>query len=209
MRELKKAEIISHKDFLDGLPLKSIYSTSEIIDIVRSYLDRNERLGMGILLSLPVPSEVKNKKTLNFFVYACPGPLSNKKLLPPTHKIQIPIDSPSQLECQKILPQLLNLDVPPGEVLAEIKGQAIIWADEAISRIDDIKRRDALFSEAVDHILQIYPKPSKEFIEAEMVSVKIYLEVLNSHRDTSFLISAYQALNPHFFEWVDSTISKN
>lgn len=208
MRELKKAEIISHDDFLRNLPVKDIYSTSDIVNVVRSYLDYQEKLGMGTLLSLPVPSESKNKKMLNFFVYACPGPLSNKKLLPPTHKIQIPIGSPTQLECQKILPQMLNLDVQPGEVLAEIKGQPIVWTDETIARIDGIKRRDMLFSKAVDHIVQIYPNSSERLSDSDLVYIKIYIEELNNQKGTDCLFPAYKALSPYFFEWIYSAMSK-
>jgi hypothetical protein len=185
-------------------------TTSGIVEAISSQRWEN-KMPMSSSISLPVPELKEDKIILNFFLYLFPGPLNNKKILPPFSRVQVSLYQPEDtIEFVSIEPQALNINVSPMTELGSIQKDLPYTSEEEIEkRVNEYLQKESIFHNAVDHLIKIYPKSIATLAEEEKLSIKTYRDYFYNKDEVEFLLPAYQALNPHFFTWIDSAILKN
>lgn len=184
--------------------------TSGIVEAISTQRWQN-KMPMSSSISLPVPELKEDKIILNFFLYLFPGPLNNKKVLPPFSRVQVALCQPEDtIEFFSVEPQDLNINVFPMTELGSIQKDLPYTSEEEVEkRVDEYLQKESIFHDAVDHLMKIYPKSIAILTEEENLSIKTYRDYFYAKEEVEFLLPAYQALNPHFFNWIDSAIPKN
>lgn len=183
-------------------------TTDGVVSAIKSQIYENKKtIPNSAVVSLPVLIDRGNQVLLSFFLYFIPGPFSNKKVLPPFSRVEVFIgQSENSIKFSFIEPKDLNLYVPPRTELGCVQRDLSYLSDEK-----EIKKRYQIshsetqkFHSSVDDLLKIYPKSIETLSEEEKLEIKVYKDYFYAQDEVKFLLPAYQALNPHFFDWIDS-----
>jgi hypothetical protein len=205
-----RSRLIAASEPRPSRPLIDTNTTAGILKAI-SAQSAIKKLPMSAIISSPVPAQSEGEIYLEFFLYFKSGPFNNKKVLPPFSRVQVALgQAEDMLEFVSIKPQDLNLNVEPKTELGCIRKAFSSTSEEEINKkVDEYLQKENEFFKSIDHLIKIYLKPIEMLLEEEKLSVKTYRDYFYAKEEVEFLLPAYQALNPHFFEWIDSAISKN
>jgi hypothetical protein len=187
-------------------PFIDTSTTAGAIKATSSQRWRN-KITQHLSLSLPVPVQKDGKAALSFFLYLCPGSFSNKKILPPSYRAEVGMgEAEDTIEFVPIEPQALNINVSSMTEIGAVYRDSSYLQDEVEvkKRNQEHQQRKIRFYESIDKLLENYLKASEVPSEETILNAKIYKDYFYSQDEVKFLLPAYQALNPHFFYWIDS-----
>jgi hypothetical protein len=183
-------------------------NTNGVVSAIKSQLYKNKQaIPYSTVVSLPVLVDRGNQVFLSFFLYLTPGPLSNKKVLPPLSRVEVFIgQEENSIKFSLVEPKDLNLNVPPMTELGCVQRDLSYRSNEEESekryQIYHFERQK--FYMSIDTLLRIYPKPTETLSEVEKLEINVYKDYFYAQEEVKFLFPAYQALNPHFFDWINS-----
>jgi hypothetical protein len=186
-----------------GYKPKEIYTTSEIVTAVVAKIGHD--LPNSFTYSIPVIQEIKERKYLLFFIFSISGSYSNRKIYPPRFRVSCPIDSLNELELEAIQPQTLNINAAAKEPLGQIENVSSLPTQADIES-KFLPREEEKLNDAIDHLLMIYPKTPQGLIDVEKAYARTYQDIFNDRQTTKFLLPAYKALSPYFFDWLDNVL---
>jgi hypothetical protein len=192
-------------------PLPSI-DTSTTAGILKAVSNQRwqHKMPMSSSISLPVPVQRGNKIVLSFFLYLWPSPLSDKKVLPPFARVEVAIGQVEEtIEFIPIEPQDLNINVSPMTELGCVHRDLSYRLDEQKlkEREQGYRRLRDRFHESVDHILKIYPNSLETLSEADRIEIEVYKNYFSTQEEDQYLLPAYHALSPCFFQWLGAATS--
>jgi hypothetical protein len=179
----------------------NFYRTIDIIEAVDSHPDRWGNFPLETALSLPVPLVQDGKYSVVFFIYPVGGPITNRLIRSPIAGVIASATELDQIQFIPVTPQQMGLDVEPGAALERM---------EPTLRGEGAESYDNLMAQlcaTVDHLLLVLPKAVGLLSESDKQNAQTYQNLLEKMAQHS-LIPAYKALNPHFFDWLDSMGSK-
>jgi hypothetical protein len=200
-----RARLIAANEPRPSRPSIDTSTTAGILEAI-SAQSAAKKLPMSAIISSPVPVKSGDEIHLNFFLYFKSGPFDNKKILPPFSRTQIAFgQSEDTIEFIAVEPKDLNLNVLPKTELGDIRKNSSSNLEEDIKKkVDKYLQKEAEFHKSVDHLVKVYPKSVEILSEQERLFIKTYSDYLYSKEEVKFLLPAYKALNPHFFDWIDS-----
>jgi hypothetical protein len=194
----------------DPRPLQTPIDTSTtdgVVSAIESQRYKNSKdIPMSAALSLPVLVDRENQVLLSFFLYLNPGPFSNKKVLPPFSRVEVFVGQPEySIKFSLVEPKDLNLNIPPMTELGCVQRDFSYLSDEEEreKRYQKFHLEIQRFYASVDVLLNVYPKPIETLSEKEKIEIKVYKDYFYAKEEVKFLLPAYQALNSHFFDWID------
>jgi hypothetical protein len=179
----------------------NFHRTIDLIEAVDSHPDRWENFALETALSLPVPLVRDGTYSLVFFIYPVGGPITNRLIRPPVARVNASATERDQIQFILVTPQEMRLDVEPGTALERM---------EPVPRATGAASYDNLMAQlcvTVDDLLVMYPKAAESLSESDKHNAQTYQNLLEKMAQRS-LIPAYKALNPDFFDWLDSVDSK-
>ncbi len=178
------------------------YTTEQIIRAVEQHPQRWQDVTRESALSLPVPVLSDGQAGLAFFWYPVGGPIQNRTVGVPTHRVQAGL---SQLDGITFLPTgsaEMGLGIGSGQPL----GKPTIGG--GIPPVEMKQVRGDLYR-ATDQMLEIYARtataPNAYPDEAERAAMAAYRAAFR-RLAVVVLLPAYRALSPHFFAWMDAVL---
>lgn len=194
-------------------PIINTNTTAGVVEAVNSQkYGCQKTILSNTVTSSPVLVIKEDKVILTFFLYLKSGSFDNKKVFPPLCRSEVALgQAENTIKFISIEPQDLNINVSPMTELGSIcKASSLsISEEEEEENYKEYHLQKNKFYESIDNLMTIYPKPTESLTEEEKNSVRIYRDYFYAKEEVEFLLPAYQALNPHFFKWIDFAISKN
>jgi hypothetical protein len=207
---LNRSRLRTAKEPRPPEPAIDTNTTAGVIEAINSqkYGCQNTIFSKAVISS-PVPVKKGDKFLLSFFMYLKPGSFNNIKILPPICRIEVELgQAEDTIKFISIEPQELNINVSPMTELGSVfkSFPLSINEEDEDKKYQEFHQKKDRFNESMDDLMGIYPKPTENLTEEEKNTVKFYKDYLYSKEEIEFLLPAYKALNPHFFEWIDSAI---